>query len=154
MRFITPVYHPNIDSEGRICLNLLKMPPKGCWAPSYSIAAVLAAVQILLSQPNPDDPLMTDITEEYRSDLNRFLRRAREHTLKYASEHTFEMTAESTTAEPVPAKRPRSQQPEQEAKEEQAEKAAAEQLSQPDSQSDLVHCPVVEPKCVFKKIKL
>ncbi len=28
VRFVTPVYHPNIDNEGRICLNLLKMPPK------------------------------------------------------------------------------------------------------------------------------
>jgi ubiquitin-conjugating enzyme E2 T len=37
VRFVTPVYHPNIDSEGRICLNLLKMPPKGVWSPAYDI---------------------------------------------------------------------------------------------------------------------
>jgi ubiquitin-protein ligase len=27
MQFITPIYHPNVDDAGRICLDLLKMPP-------------------------------------------------------------------------------------------------------------------------------
>lgn len=99
-RFITPIYHPNIDSEGsrlifceevflsrfkgRICLNLLKMPPKGVWTPSYDICAVLNGIQILLAQPNPDDPLMTDITEEYVQNYDKFLKKAKDATKKFA----------------------------------------------------------------------
>ena len=37
VRFVTPIFHPNIDSEGRICLDTLKMAPQGSWAPSVNI---------------------------------------------------------------------------------------------------------------------
>lgn len=89
VRFVTPIYHPNIDSEGRVCLNLLKMPPKGCWSPSYNVASVLAGLQILLAQPNPDDPLMTDITDEYRTDYHTFARKAAEFTRRHATATQF-----------------------------------------------------------------
>ncbi|CAN8027935.1 unnamed protein product [Ixodes persulcatus] len=58
VKFQTPVYHPNIDSAGRICLDVLQMPPKGRWKPSLNLKAVLLSLQALLAQPNPDDPLV------------------------------------------------------------------------------------------------
>ena len=30
-RFLTPIFHPNIDEGGRICLDTLKMPPQVCY---------------------------------------------------------------------------------------------------------------------------
>ncbi len=61
VQFSTPIYHPNIDTDGRICLDLLKMPPEGNWRPSLNIAILLTSIKLLMSEPNADDPLMADI---------------------------------------------------------------------------------------------
>ena len=87
VRFITPVYHPNIDNNGRICLELLKLPPSGCWRPVITIEGILLAIQSLLGSPNPDDPLMENIAQEYRLNKDEFERNARVHTLKHASQN-------------------------------------------------------------------
>ncbi|XP_075298890.1 ubiquitin-conjugating enzyme E2 T isoform X2 [Opisthocomus hoazin] len=86
IRFLTPIYHPNIDSAGRICLDVLKLPPKGAWRPSLSIATLLTSIQLLMAEPNPDDPLMADISSEYKYNKQLFLLNAREWTEKHASQ--------------------------------------------------------------------
>uniref|UniRef100_A0A8V8TN93 Ubiquitin-conjugating enzyme E2 T n=1 Tax=Homo sapiens TaxID=9606 RepID=A0A8V8TN93_HUMAN len=84
IRFLTPIYHPNIDSAGRICLDVLKLPPKGAWRPSLNIATVLTSIQLLMSEPNPDDPLMADISSEFKYNKPAFLKNARQWTEKHA----------------------------------------------------------------------
>ncbi|KDR11908.1 ubiquitin-conjugating enzyme E2 T-like isoform X3 [Zootermopsis nevadensis] len=83
-RFITPVYHPNIDVAGRICLDLLRLPPKGTWRPVITLSGLLTSLQMLLTQPNPDDPLMTEIADEYRFNRPEYIRKAKECTMKHA----------------------------------------------------------------------
>lgn len=85
VRFVTPIYHPNIDSGGRICLDILNLPPKGSWRPSLTLSVVLAGVRQLLLEPNPDDFLMADITREYQQCREVFERKAMELVQKYAS---------------------------------------------------------------------
>ncbi|XP_054013765.1 ubiquitin-conjugating enzyme E2 T-like [Hylaeus anthracinus] len=77
--FKTPVYHPNIDNKGRICMDLLNMPPKGTWKPTICLKTLLDAVQYLLGNPNPDDPLMTDIAEEYKFNRQQFEKTVRKY---------------------------------------------------------------------------
>ena len=48
-------------TEGRICLDILNMPPKGGWKPALNVSTVLASIGLLLAEPNPDDGLVTDI---------------------------------------------------------------------------------------------
>ncbi|KAK3836634.1 MAG: ubiquitin-conjugating enzyme/RWD-like protein [Linnemannia elongata] len=82
VKFLTKVYHPNIDEEGAICVALLKNDQ---WKPATRISQVLKSLVTLLEQPNPDDPLMTDIAEIYSTDQAKFQKNAKEHTKKHAS---------------------------------------------------------------------
>ena len=59
--FKTPIYHPNIDSGGRICLSTLNMPPGGTWKPSSTISSVLMSILCLIGEPNGEDGLVKDI---------------------------------------------------------------------------------------------
>ena len=89
VQFVTKIYHPNIDSSGRICLDVLKSPPQGSWKPSQNISTILTSIQLLLSEPNPDDGLMAEISQEYKHNRPAFLRKAREWVELYAkTNHT------------------------------------------------------------------
>lgn len=46
--FTTPIYHPNVDFSGRICLDILKDK----WTAAYNIQTVLLSLQSLLGEPN------------------------------------------------------------------------------------------------------
>ncbi|XP_046661170.1 ubiquitin-conjugating enzyme E2 T-like [Homalodisca vitripennis] len=84
VRFVTPIYHPNVDAAGRICLDLLKMPPGGSWKPIYTIEGLLTAIQYLMTHPNPDDPLMPEIASQYKYNKEQYDKDAQESTIKHA----------------------------------------------------------------------
>eukprot|EP01129_Flabellula_baltica_P012989 TRINITY_DN5966_c0_g1_i1.p1 TRINITY_DN5966_c0_g1~~TRINITY_DN5966_c0_g1_i1.p1 ORF type:complete len:229 (-),score=59.83 TRINITY_DN5966_c0_g1_i1:45-731(-) len=86
MQFITKIYHPNIDEEGRICLDSLKTGKQGAWKPSLNIRALLLQLSSLIAEPNPDDPLVPEISKEFESMYEVFAEKARRDTEKYAIE--------------------------------------------------------------------
>ena len=90
VQFLTKIYHPNIDTAGRICLDVLKSPPQGSWRPAHNISTVLTSIQILVSEPDPDDGLMADISHEYKHNRPRFVEKAKEWVQMYAKEEDKE----------------------------------------------------------------
>ena len=80
VRFLTKIYHPNVDKLGRICLDILKDK----WSPALQIRTVLLSIQALLSAPNPDDPLDTGVAEMWKTNEKEALRRAKEFTESFA----------------------------------------------------------------------
>eukprot|EP00899_Mesostigma_viride_P022153 jgi/Mesvir1/3121/Mv05561-RA.1 len=82
VRFLTKIYHPNIDKLGRICLDILKDK----WSPALQIRTVLLSIQALLSAPNPDDPLADNIAKHWKSNEAEAMATAREWTRLYAKE--------------------------------------------------------------------
>ena len=81
MRFLTRIYHPNVDSRGNICMDLITM---AAWWPGATLRHILTSLVSLLGDPNIEDPLVPEIAQTYCEDYELYCRNARQITNQYA----------------------------------------------------------------------
>merc|ERR1712007_328514 len=62
------IYHPNINLEGNVCLNILRED----WKPVLDINAVIYGLIFLFYEPNPGDPLNHEAAELFRNNVHEF----------------------------------------------------------------------------------
>lgn len=63
-----PIFHPNIDWGGHVCLTILRED----WSPVLSISAVFFGLLLLFHEPNPAEPLNEQASILLQSNPCRF----------------------------------------------------------------------------------
>jgi ubiquitin-protein ligase len=91
LQFINKIFHPNISSEGRICLDILSSN----WKPVYTLRTVLMSIMLLLSDPNPDSPLNGEAANLYKKSISD-----KEMKLKYEYIKKIEDYAKAVPKQP------------------------------------------------------
>ena len=73
VRFTCEMFHPNVYSDGNVCLSLLNEN----WSAAYSVSSILTAVRSLLTDPNPNSPANPEAAQLFSTNYTQYKRRVR-----------------------------------------------------------------------------
>ncbi|KAG9393820.1 Ubiquitin-conjugating enzyme [Carpediemonas membranifera] len=72
-----PLYHPNIDWEGNVCLNILREDHSS----ALDLSAFIAGLQFILQEPTSYDPLNKEVGADLERDPEQYKRLVRDSLL-------------------------------------------------------------------------
>lgn len=78
------IYHPNIDQDGNVCLNILRED----WKPVLTINSIIYGLLHLFYEPNSEDPLNTQAAELLKKDKRQFEQNVR-RSLRRSQQNVF-----------------------------------------------------------------
>ncbi len=79
MLFSTSILHPNVNENGKICLDVVQN-----WSPYKGVEDILDEIYNLMINPDINNPLNADLAMLYQNDQNRYFNLVSSHTLKYS----------------------------------------------------------------------
>jgi ubiquitin-conjugating enzyme E2 R len=86
-KFIRPIFHPNIYSDGKVCISILHAPGEDeqsgetaeeRWSPLQGVETVLRSILLLLDDPEISSPANVDAGVMYRDDREQYNQKAKE----------------------------------------------------------------------------
>lgn len=78
VKFLIPMYHPNIYRDGKICIDILQSE----WSPAQNVRTILYSIRSLLMDPNPASPANREAAELYNKDKIAYENKVREYVNK------------------------------------------------------------------------
>ncbi|KAI5302105.1 Ubiquitin-conjugating enzyme E2 7 [Ascosphaera atra] len=87
MRFLSPIFHPNVYTNGTVCISILHPPgddpnhyEHACerWSPIQSVEKILISVMSMLAEPNDESPANVEAAKMWREHRSEYEDRVRE----------------------------------------------------------------------------
>ena len=74
VKFLTPIFHPNVYKDGRICVDILQSE----WTPSLNVNSILISLRSLLLDPNNNSPANRDAANLLRKNPSEYSSKVQE----------------------------------------------------------------------------